>query len=180
MMSLREKTAMDCLKQLIREIPDFPKPGILFYDITTLLKNPKGLHTAVGAIIKPYIEIPVDCVIGIEARGFIFAPTIAYQLNAGFVPARKAKKLPGEVTRTVYDLEYGQETIEIHKDAISPGQKVLIIDDVLATGGTASAVVEIVETLGGKIVGLGFFIELESLKGREKLAAYEVYSVLKY
>lgn len=171
---------MESLKQLIREIPDFPKPGVLFYDITTLLKNPQGLRTAVGALITPYNEKPIDCVVGIEARGFIFAPTIAYQLNAGFVPARKAKKLPGEVTRTVYDLEYGKETIEIHKDAISPGQKVLIIDDVLATGGTASAVVEIVETLGGEVVGLGFFIELEALNGREKLVGHEVYSVLKY
>lgn len=171
---------MDSLKQLIREVPDFPKPGILFYDITTLLKNPQGLRTAIESLIKPFDKKSVDCVVGIEARGFIFAPTIAYQLNVGFVPARKAKKLPGEVARTVYDLEYGKETIEIHKDAISPGQKVLIIDDVLATGGTASAVTEIVETLGGEVIGLSFFIELEALKGREKLSRYEVRSVLKY
>ena len=171
---------MDSLKQLIRQIPDFPQPGVLFYDITTLLKNPQGMRTAIDTLVEPYREKSLDCVIGIEARGFIFAPTIAYQLHAGFVPARKAKKLPGEVTRTVYDLEYGKETIEIHKDAISPGQKVLIIDDVLATGGTASAVIEIVETLGGEVMGLGFFIEIEALKARKKLAGYDVYSVLKY
>jgi len=168
------------LKRYIREIPDFPKPGVLFYDITTLLKDPVGLHHAVDTLANHYVGRLVDRVVGIEARGFIFAPMVAYRLNAGFVPVRKPKKLPAEITRATYNLEYGQDSLEIHRDAISAGQEVLIIDDLLATGGTAAAVAGMVESLGGHVTGLGFLIELEVLKGREKLRGYHVHSVLKY
>jgi len=168
------------LKRYIREVPDFPKPGILFYDITTLLKDPVGLHHAVDALANHYVGRLVDRVVGIEARGFIFAPMVAYRLNAGFVPVRKARKLPAEVVRATYSLEYGQDALEMHRDGINPGHEVLIIDDLLATGGTAAAVAELVTVLGGHVAGIGFLIELEFLRGREKLAAYDVYSVLKY
>jgi len=168
------------LKRYIREIPDWPKPGILFYDITTLLKDPVGLHHAVDALANHYVGRLIDRVVGIEARGFIFAPMVAYRLNAGFVPVRKPKKLPAEVTRATYNLEYGQDSLEIHRDAISTGQEVLIIDDLLATGGTAAAVAGMVGSLGGHIAGLGFLVELEALKGREKLRGYDVHSVLSY
>ena len=171
---------MNDLKKLIREVPDFPKPGILFYDITTLLKDPVGLHRAVDSLANHYVGRAVDRVVGIEARGFIFAPMVAYRLNSGFVPVRKPKKLPDECARVTYQLEYGQDTLEVHRDAISKGQDVLIIDDVLATGGTAAAVAQLVESLGGRVAGLGFLIELEFLKGREKLSRYELHSVLKY
>ena len=171
---------MEGLKRYIREIPDFPKPGVLFYDITTLLKDPVGLHHAVDTLANHYVGRLVDRVVGIEARGFIFAPMVAYRLNAGFVPVRKPKKLPAEITRATYNLEYGQDSLEIHRDAISAGQEVLIIDDLLATGGTAAAVAGMVESLGGHVTGLGFLIELEVLKGREKLRGYHVHSVLKY
>ena len=171
---------MEGLKRYIREIPDWPKPGILFYDITTLLKDPVGLHHAVDALANHYVGRLIDRVVGIEARGFIFAPMVAYRLNAGFVPVRKPKKLPAEVTRATYNLEYGQDSLEIHRDAISTGQEVLIIDDLLATGGTAAAVAGMVGSLGGHIAGLGFLVELEALKGREKLRGYDVHSVLSY
>ena len=171
---------MNDLKKLIREVPDFPKPGILFYDITTLLKDPVGLHRAVDSLANHYVGRAVDRVVGIEARGFIFAPMVAYRLNSGFVPVRKPKKLPDECARVTYQLEYGQDSLEVHRDAISKGQDVLIIDDVLATGGTAAAVAQLVESLGGRVAGLGFLIELEFLKGREKLSRYELHSVLKY
>lgn len=171
---------MEELKKLIREVPDFPKPGILFYDITTVLKDPVGLHGAVDALANYYVGRQIDRVIGIEARGFIFAPMVAYRLNAGFVPVRKPKKLPAPVARATYNLEYGQDTLEMHRDAISKGQEVLIVDDLLATGGTAAAVASLAESLGGHVCGLGFLIELEFLKGREKLAGFDVYSVLKY
>lgn len=171
---------MEALKRLIREVPGFPKPGILFYDITTLLKDPVGLRHAVDALADNYVGRAVDRVVGIEARGFIFAPMVAYRLNAGFVPVRKPKKLPAECARATYRLEYGEDALEIHRDAISEGLKILIIDDLLATGGTAAAVAGLVESLGGRVAGLGFLIELEFLKGREKLTRYEVHSVLKY
>ena len=171
---------MEGLKRYIREIPDWPKPGILFYDITTLLKDPVGLHHAVDTLANHYVGRLIDRVVGIEARGFIFAPMVAYRLNAGFVPVRKPKKLPAEVTRATYNLEYGQDSLEIHRDAISTGQEVLIIDDLLATGGTAAAVAGMVGSLGGHIAGLGFLVELEALKGREKLRGYDVHSVLSY
>ena len=168
------------LKRMIREVPDFPKPGILFYDITTLLKDPVGLHAAVDVLANHYVGDKVDCVVGIEARGFIFAPTVAYRLNAGFIPVRKPNKLPAATARAAYNLEYGADALEIHRDAISPGQNVLVIDDLLATGGTAAAVAGLIESLGGRVVGLGFLIELESLRGRDKLSKYDVHSVLKY
>ncbi len=171
---------MEDLKRLIREVPDFPKPGILFYDITTLLKDPVGLHRAVDALANHYVGRKIDRVVGIEARGFIFAPMVAYRLNAGFVPVRKPKKLPAEVARASYHLEYGTDSLEMHRDAIGEGHSVLIIDDLLATGGTASAVAGLVEQMHGHVAGLGFLIELEFLKGREKLAQYDIHTVLRY
>lgn len=168
------------LKKLVREIPDYPKPGILFYDITTLLKDPVGLHWAVDVLANTFLAQKIDRVIGIEARGFIFAPMVAYRLNAGFVPARKPNKLPAERATMPYSLEYGNDAIEIHRDAISKGQEVLIIDDLLATGGTAAATARLVESLGGRVAGIGFVIELKELKGREKLSQYAVHSILKY
>jgi adenine phosphoribosyltransferase len=168
------------LKAMIREVPDFPKPGILFYDITTLLKDPVGLHWAVDSLANHYIGRVIDRVVGIEARGFIFAPMVAYRLNAGFVPVRKPKKLPADTARVEYDLEYGKDSLEVHRDAISKGQQVLIIDDLLATGGTAAAVAQLVESQGGTVAGMGFLIELEFLKGRNKVSRYDLHSVLKY
>jgi len=168
------------LKKLIREVPDFPKPGILFYDITTLLKDPIGLHRAVDALANHYVGRKIDAVVGIEARGFIFAPMVAYRLNAGFVPVRKPNKLPAETASASYSLEYGKDSLEVHRDAISQGQEVLIIDDLLATGGTAAAVARLVTSLGGKVAGIGFLVELEFLKGRGKLGNYEIHSVVKY
>ncbi len=171
---------MDNLKQLIREVPDFPKPGILFYDITTMLKDPRGLRGTIDALRAQYAGAQVDVVIGIESRGFIFAPALAYALGAGFVPVRKPKKLPAETASISYDLEYGSDTLEIHKDAVSKGTRVLIVDDLLATGGTARAVAQLVEGLGGTVAGLGFVVELTFLNGRGKLGGYDVYSLLKY
>ena len=171
---------MDTLKQLIREIPDFPKPGILFYDITTLLKDKEGLKGTIDAFRAQYDGAPVDVVIGVEARGFIFAPALAYALGAGFVPVRKPKKLPADCARISYDLEYGSDTLEMHRDAVGPGSRVLIVDDLLATGGTARAVTQLVEQLGGTVAGLGFVVELTFLGGREKLGGYDVFSLLKY
>ncbi|MCS7080014.1 MAG: adenine phosphoribosyltransferase [Chloracidobacterium sp.] len=171
---------MDELRRLIREIPDFPKPGILFYDITTLLKDSQGLRLAVNRMSEALAGQPIDVVIGVEARGFIFAPPLAYQLGAGFVPVRKPRKLPGEVERISYDLEYGSDTLEIHRDAIQPGQRVVIADDLLATGGTAAAAAALVEKLGGEVVGLTFLVELTFLGGRKKLARYPVISLLTY
>jgi adenine phosphoribosyltransferase len=168
------------LKKLIREIPDFPKPGILFYDITTLLKDAGGLRAVVDQMAEHFSGRKIDCVIGVEARGFIFAPVLAYLLGAGFVPVRKPKKLPSEVESYSYDLEYGKDTLEIHKDAVGDGANVIIADDLLATGGTAEAVVKLVERLRGNVVGLTFMIELEFLNGRERLAGHDVYSLLKY
>lgn len=171
---------MEGLKRYIREIPDWPKPGILFYDITTLIKDPVGLHHSVDALANYYVGRLIDRVVGVEARGFIFAPMVAYRLNAGFVPVRKPKKLPAETTKVSYSLEYGQDTLEMHRDAITPGQEVLIIDDLLATGGTAAAVAQLVESQGGRVAGLGFLLELDFLKGREKLSKYKVHSLLHY
>ncbi len=171
---------MDDLKQLIREVPDFPKPGINFYDITTLLKHPEGLRRTVDALSDEFRGERIDTVVGIEARGFIFAPAVAYHLGAGFVPVRKPRKLPAECASISYELEYGQDTLEIHRDAVGEGHRVVIADDLLATGGTAKAVVDLVEGLGGKVVGLAFVVELEFLPGRKKLAGYDVRSLLKY
>jgi len=171
---------LETLKKLIREVPDFPKPGILFYDITTLLKDPSGLRGTVDALKSQYEGLHVDVVLGIEARGFIFAPALAYALGAGFVPVRKPKKLPAECARIDYDLEYGSDTLEIHRDAISKGTRVLIVDDLLATGGTARAVTKLVEGLGGVVVGAGLVLELTFLSVREKLGGYNVFSLLQY
>ena len=168
------------LKQLIRTVPDFPRPGILFYDITTLLKDKTGFAQLIDAFAAHYIGKDIDVVLGIEARGFIFGPALAYRLNAGFVPVRKPKKLPAPTAKVSYDLEYGTDSLEIHLDAIQPGQRVLIVDDLLATGGTMQATVQLVEELGGEIVGIGFAIELDFLKGRTKFPDFEVFSLLHY
>src|SRR5271155_1858269 len=169
------------LKSLIRTVPDFPKPGILFYDITTLLKDRNGYATLVDALAAHYIGAKdVDLVLGIEARGFIFGPALAYRLNAGFVPVRKPNKLPAEVARISYDLEYGTDTLEIHKDAVQPSQRVIIVDDLLATGGTAAATVKLIHNIGGEVAGCAFAVELDFLKGREKLAGIDVVSLLHY
>lgn len=171
---------MEQLKQLIREVPDFPKPGINFYDITTLLKDSNGLKSVIGNLEQRYRATPCDLVLGIEARGFIFAPAVAYALGKGFVPVRKPKKLPAATVKMEYALEYGTDTLEIHADAIQPGQRVLIVDDVLATGGTAAAVAKLVEKLGGSVASLGFVIELDFLAGREKLSGYDIHSLIHY
>lgn len=171
---------MNELKSLIREVPDFPKPGINFYDITTLLKDPAGWRAVIDALRSHYEAATIDIVVGIEARGFIFAPAIAYALGAGFVPVRKPGKLPAATARVEYALEYGTDSLEVHRDAIQPGQRVLILDDVLATGGTAAAVAQLVEDLGGTVAGLGFVIELDFLNGRQKLPGRELFSLIRY
>jgi len=168
------------LKKLIREVPDFPKPGILFYDITTLLKNAHGLHTLICGLADHYEDQHPDLVIGIEARGFVFGPALAYRLGVGFVPVRKPKKLPATTASVTYELEYGTDSLEIHRDAVQPGERVIIMDDLLATGGTAQATVKLVESLGGCVASLAFVIELEFLHGREKLRGYDVFSLLQY
>lgn len=171
---------MDNLKKLIREVPDWPKKGILFYDITTLLKDQEGFRALIDELSKHYSAMKVDVVAGVEARGFIFAPALAYRLGAGFVPVRKPNKLPWQTARVTYDLEYGTDSLEIHKDSIQPGQRVLVCDDLLATGGTAAATVRLVRLLGAEVVGVAFAVELEFLKGREKLPGLDVFSLIKY
>jgi adenine phosphoribosyltransferase len=171
---------MEDLRKLIREAPDFPKPGILFYDITTLLKDKDGLRAVIDGLKSHYQDVKVDVVLGIEARGFIFAPAVAYALGAGFVPVRKPKKLPAARVSVTYDLEYGTDTLEMHKDAVGEGHRVLIVDDLLATGGTAAATARMVREIGGVVVGLGFVVELTFLNGRRKLAGQEVFSLLQY
>ncbi len=171
---------MDDLKRHIREIPDYPKPGILFYDITTLLRDPWALRTTIDRFAERFIAEHVDKVVGMESRGFLFGPTLAYNLNAGFVPVRKPGKLPSDVITESYDLEYGTDTLEMHDDGISEGEKVLIVDDLIATGGTAQATAKMVEAVGGKVVGFGFIIELTFLEGGERLAGYEVESLIRY
>ena len=168
------------LKQLIREVPNWPKPGILFYDITTLLKDPQGFRTLIDSLYDHYHGRPVDVVAGIEARGFIFGPALAYRLGAGFVPIRKPNKLPAEKVKETYALEYGTDAVEMHMDAIQPGQRVLVCDDLLATGGTAGAAARLVQKLGGEVVGCGFAIELTFLNGRRKLDGLDVFSLLQY
>jgi adenine phosphoribosyltransferase len=171
---------MEDLKKLIREVPDFPKPGILFYDITTLLKDGSGFRAVIDGLKQHYRDARVDAVLGIEARGFIFAPALAYALGAGFVPVRKPNKLPAERVRVTYDLEYGTDSLEMHRDAVGQGQSVLIVDDLLATGGTAAAAARMVENVGGTVAGIGFVVELTFLNGRAKLPAYDVFSLLQY
>ena len=171
---------MEDLKKLIREVPDWPKAGILFYDITTLLKDAHGFRAVIDGLKARYRDARVDAVLGIEARGFIFAPALAYALGAGFVPVRKPKKLPAERVSVTYALEYGTDTVEMHRDAIAPGGRVLIVDDLLATGGTAAATARLVEGAGGVVAGIGFVVELTFLNGRGKLQGYDVFSMLQY
>ncbi|TMG25724.1 MAG: adenine phosphoribosyltransferase [Chloroflexi bacterium] len=168
------------LRAKIREIPDFPKPGILFYDITTLLKDPAAYREAIDLMVEPYKDERVAVVVGMESRGFIFSSPMAYLLSAGLVPVRKLGKLPAETITVEYALEYGSNTLEMHRDAIEPGQRVLIVDDLLATGGTVNGTIELVERLNGEVVGLAFLVELEFLKGRDRLAGRKVTSVIKY
>ncbi len=177
-----EPRSTDCesLKKLIREVPDFPRKGILFYDITTLLKDKVGFAKLIDSLSEHYLNTPIDVVLGIEARGFIFGPALAYRLNAGFVPIRKPGKLPAETVKWSYELEYGVDTLEIHKDAIHPGQRVIIVDDLLATGGTANACLQLAKSLGAEIAGMGFVVELDFLKGRKKFEGTEVFSLLHY
>lgn len=171
---------MDDLKAIIREVPDFPKAGILFYDITTLLKDRVGLRKTIDRLSWLFAERQIDKVVGIESRGFLFGAQVAYKLNAGFVPVRKPGKLPARTVRQTYELEYGSDTIEMHEDAIAAGERVLIVDDLIATGGTALAAARMIESLGGVVAGFGFVIELTFLPGREKLVGYEVRSLIQY
>ena len=168
------------LKQHIRHVPDFPKPGILFYDITTLLKNAEGLKATIDRLAAPYQGAKIDAVIGIESRGFILGSAVAERLGAGFIPVRKPGKLPSKAIKETYDLEYGTDALEMHADAISKGERVLIVDDVLATGGTAAAAVQLVRKGGGELQGLAFLIELTGLQGKSKLPGERVFSVLQY
>jgi adenine phosphoribosyltransferase len=168
------------LRSKIREIPDFPKPGILFYDITTLLKDPAAYKESIDLMLAPYAGEPIDLVVGMESRGFIFSAPMAYQIDAGLVPVRKLGKLPAETISVEYALEYGSNTLEIHRDAVQPGQKVLIVDDLLATGGTVKGTIELIERLKGDVVGLAFLVELEFLKGRDRLEGRRVTSVIQY
>jgi adenine phosphoribosyltransferase len=170
----------ETLRAKIREIPDFPKPGILFYDITTLLKDPAAYRESIELMLDPYRDDKVDLVVGMESRGFIFSSPMAYVLGTGLVPVRKLGKLPADTLTVEYALEYGSNTLEIHRDAIQPGQRVLIVDDLLATGGTVRGTIELVERLKGEVVGLAFLVELEFLNGRERLEGRKVTSVVKY
>lgn len=178
--SLKKQADCEHLKKLIREIPDFPKKGILFYDITTLLKDNTGFATLIDALSEHFISDKIDLVLGMEARGFIFGPAVAYRLNAGFVPVRKPGKLPAATQKFDYALEYGTNTLEIHQDAIQKGQRVIIVDDLLATGGTADATAKLAESLGAEIAGMGFVVELDFLNPRAKLKQYDIFSLLHY
>jgi adenine phosphoribosyltransferase len=171
---------MDTLRTRIRHVPDFPKPGILFYDITTLLRDPAGFRTTVSQMTAPFEGKGIELVVGIESRGFILGAAVADRLGAGFAPVRKLGKLPADTLRVSYQLEYGTDSLEIHRDAVNPGQRVLIVDDLLATGGTASATVDLVTQLGGTVHGLAFLIELDELKGRSRLNGQDIFVLLKY
>lgn len=171
---------MDDLKSYIREVPDYPKPGILFYDITTLLQDPQGFRQAVDRFVWLFVGERVDKVVGMESRGFMFAPIVAYHLAAGFVPVRKPGKLPAGTLREEYALEYGTDALEMHEDAIRPGERVLVVDDLVATGGTAAATAKLVEGAGGEVAALGFLLELEFLQPRQRLAGYRVESLIRY
>lgn len=179
-MTVRIELDREYLDGLVRDIPDFPKPGVTFKDVTPLLLDHVGFSTVVDAMVMGFGRGTVDKVVGIEARGFILAAPVAYHFGAGFVPARKVGKLPGETVEVSYQLEYGAETLQIHVDAIQPGDRVLIVDDVLATGGTAAATVQMIEQLGGEVVGLGFLIELGFLNGAARIADHERLSLLTY
>ena len=171
---------MDVLKAKIRHVPDFPKAGILFYDVTTLLRDPDGFRVAIDAMAMPFAGTQIDLVVGIESRGFILGAAVADRLRSGFVPVRKLGKLPSKTIRASYDLEYGTDSLEMHRDAITAGQRVLIVDDLLATGGTASATLKLVKELGGIVQGVSFLIELVGLGGRSKLTGEQVSAVLQY
>ena len=171
---------MEALKQKIRSIPHFPKPGILFYDVTTLLRDPEGFRQSIDAMCAPYEKGSIDLIVGIESRGFILGAAMADRLGAGFVPVRKLGKLPGKTVKVSYSLEYGTDSLEVHQDAITPGQRVLIVDDLLATGGTAEAVRKLVKKLDGEVVGLAFLVELDFLPGRKKLEGENLHVVLHY
>lgn len=171
---------MDHLKSKIRHVPDFPKAGILFYDITTLLQDKVGFRAAIDSLALPYANQGIDIVVGIESRGFIFGAAVADRINAGFTPVRKPGKLPSKTVRASYSLEYGTDALEMHNDAIAHGQRVLIVDDLLATGGTARATTDLVKQLGGRVQGLAFLIELVGLDGRKKLAGENIHAVLQY
>jgi len=171
---------MDDLKRYVREVPDFPKPGIRFYDISTMMSDPLAFQVAVDRLAWHYLERRIDKVVGMESRGFIFAPILAARLNAGFVPVRKPGKLPSATVAESYELEYGHDSLEMHVDAIDPGENVLIIDDLIATGGTAAATGRLVEAVGGRVAGFGFVIELAELNGRARLEGYEVISLMVY
>jgi adenine phosphoribosyltransferase len=171
---------MDALKSKIRHVPDFPKAGILFYDVTTLLRDPAGFRLAIDSITAPFQDKGITLVVGIESRGFILGSAVADRIGAGFVPVRKPGKLPSERIKASYDLEYGTDSLEMHRDAIEPGQRVLIVDDLLATGGTAKATVDLVKQIGGVVEGVAFLIELVALNGRAKLPNETIHAVLKY
>jgi adenine phosphoribosyltransferase len=171
---------MDELKKLIREVPDYPKPGILFYDLTTLLKDKQGFHRLIDRLCQHYDGRTIDLVAGIEARGFIFAPALAYRLGAGFVPVRKPTKLPAKTSSISYALEYGTDTLEMHEDAVKPGDRVIICDDLLATGGTAAATAKLIQRPGGIVEGAAFAVELTFLNGRKKLPGLDVFSLIQY
>jgi adenine phosphoribosyltransferase len=171
---------LDALKERIRHVPDFPKAGILFYDITTLLRDRHGFHQVIEALAAPYLDARIDLVVGIESRGFILGGAIAHRIGAGFVPVRKLGKLPSKSIRVTYDLEYGSDSLEVHADAVNRGQRVLIVDDLLATGGTARATADLVKQLGGTVHALAFLIELAELKGRTRLDGENVFALLRY
>jgi adenine phosphoribosyltransferase len=171
---------MEALKSRIRHVPDFPKPGILFYDVTTLLRDREGFRLAVDNLASPYTKTPIDVVVGIESRGFILGSAVADRIGAGFVPVRKLGKLPSATVRASYALEYGNDSLEMHKDAIERGQRVLVVDDLLATGGTARATLDLVKQLGGEVQGVAFLIELVALEGRKRLQGEKVMAVLQY
>jgi len=171
---------MEDLKRYIREVPDWPKPGILFYDITTLLKDPLALRMTVDRFVWLFANQQVDKVVGMESRGFMFGPIVAYDLNAGFVPVRKPGKLPAETVEQSYALEYGSDRLQVHRDAINPGEKVLVVDDLVATGGTARATAQLIEQLGGEVIGMGFIIELTFLDPRKALSDYRLESLIRY
>jgi adenine phosphoribosyltransferase len=173
-------SSTDDLRALIREVPDFPKPGIRFYDITTLLKDAAAFRDVIDQMAAQVGDTRVDVVVGMESRGFIFSAPLAYQLNAGFVPVRKLGKLPAETIEVEYELEYGTATLEIHSDAIAKGQRVLIVDDLLATGGTVMGTIELVRRLGGEVAGLSFMVELSALNGRDKLDEFDIHTLLTY
>ena len=171
---------MDALKSRIRHVPDFPRPGILFYDVTTLLRDPQGFKLAIDSLAMPFQGKPIDVVVGIESRGFILGSAVADRIGAGFVPVRKVGKLPSKTIRASYALEYGTDSLEMHADGVDPGQRVLIVDDLLATGGTAKATVDLVKEVGGRVEGLAFLIELLALEGRKRLPGENVLAVLQY